>query len=183
MDTPRILSHPLWPFTVEVDGEDLVVRDIVITCFGGANDPQDSGETASGYSTRRHPRALACSLPMDGLQYHGLNAREHAALDHSPIPRLPWGMTLKDGVWVSNGEACEVWVTIGDATKHLTEGVIDLGPGRQASKPGEPHALDLTESAARLFQPGIQNPSRTFEARGSFRIVNGAQFIPKLPPL
>src|SRR5262245_32429214 len=50
-----------WNFKVFVDGEDLVVENVRATCFGGADDPQDSGETASGVSTKNNPGLKACS--------------------------------------------------------------------------------------------------------------------------
>src|SRR5262245_4363779 len=42
-------------FTAEVSGDDIVVRNVKATWFGGADDPEDNGETASGISTRANP--------------------------------------------------------------------------------------------------------------------------------
>jgi len=149
-----------WPFTVEVDGEDLVVRNIVITCFGGGFDPQDTGSTASGLSTLGD-HICGVSLPMNGLQYPGMRSREHAALDGSPIPRLPWGTPVE--------------VTVGNLTYTPTSGIIDLGPGKQASPSStQAHALDLTAPAARVFRClPLYRLSREFEVRGSYRIRGG----------
>lgn len=141
-----------------VDGADIVVDDCVITCFGGTFDPQDSGETASGINTRRNPCIAAVSLPMD-------IGDRCPQTKGSPLPRVPWGTPIQ--------------VTIGNQTVTFGSGVIDLGPGKQASKPGEPHALDLTPSAAALFQPGVpfRMLATRFCERGSFRILGGAKYL------
>ena len=146
-----------WPFEGYIDGADIVVEDIVITCFGGPNDPQDDGQTASGVNTKRAPNIAAVSLPMD------IGPRSPHTMG-SPIPRIPWHTTVA--------------VTIGGKTITLGAGVIDIGPGKQASKPGNPHALDLTPGAAALFAPGVPfaKLASDFEARGSFRIVGGARY-------
>ncbi len=152
-----------WPFAVQVDGEDLIVNNIVITCFGGGFDPQDNGSTASGINT--FGSVAGVSLPMDGRQYPKMSRAEHAALDGSPIPKLPWGTLVE--------------VTIGGVKFTPPAGVIDLGPGHQASKPGEPHALDLTPFAAQHFAPkmSLRFISQGFEERGSYRIIGGARFL------
>jgi len=56
--------------------------------------------------------------------------------------------------------------------------VIDLGPGKKASRPGQPHALDLTVAAAKIFAPdaSLKNLATSFEKRGSYRIIGGAKF-------
>ena len=145
-----------WPFSAFIDGDDIVVNDVVITCFGGAFDPQDSGETASGISTR-NPIVSGVALPMD------IGDRSPATKG-SPIPRVPWGTPVA--------------VTINGKTITLGTGVIDIGPAKHASQPGEPHALDLTPGAAALFSPGIclRKLAADFEARGSYRIIGGAKF-------
>ena len=58
-----------WPFTAYVREGDIVVEDVVITCFGGADDPEDNGETASGINTKYSPNVQGVSLPMDGRQF------------------------------------------------------------------------------------------------------------------
>ncbi len=100
---PRVLrsDDPRFDFVAEVDGADLVVRQTVATWFGGANDPEDNGETASGISTVKRPEIVACALPMNFGPCVG-----------SPIPRLPWGT--------------QVEVTHID--KRISVPVIDLGP-------------------------------------------------------
>lgn len=169
-DGRRILrGDGAWPFEVIVDGEDLLIRDVVITCFGGngdgtISDPQDSGDTASGRNTKSNA-IDGVSVPMDGRMFSGLSEREHRALDGSPIPRLPW-FTL-------------VELTVNGRQFRPKDGIVDLGPGKQASRRGEPHALDLTVPAAALVAADIpRNRLAThFGARGDFRILGAAKFV------
>ena len=115
-----------WPFEVHHDGNDLVCCG-TITCFGGGFDPQDNGDTASGISTLGPVRGV--SLAMDGLKWpRPLSTAEHAALDGAPWPVMPWHTP--------------VTVTIGGDTFTPEAGLLDLGPGHQASRPGDPHVCD-----------------------------------------
>lgn len=142
-----------WPWKAHIDGDDIVVLGARATCFGGSSDPQDNGDTASGISTKKNPDLAAVSLPMDGLAFHGLSRAEHAALDGSPIPRIPWNTPVE--------------VTSGGIT--FTFPVIDLGPGKRTG-----NALDLTIAAARMFNPKAS--ATNFELRCDYRILGGAQF-------
>ena len=110
-----------WSFTAYVDGDDIVVRNARTTWFGGPNDSEDSGATASGLNTRRHPDIKGCALPMS-----------FGPCDGSPLPRLPWG-TLVEIMHPASG-------------KTLTVPVVDLGPSKRTG-----NALDLTEAAFRVF--------------------------------
>jgi hypothetical protein len=102
MAEPQIVKgDDRFGFVVEVDGEDLVVKQTVATWFGGKSDPEDNGETASGISTIKRPAIVACALPMNFGPCAG-----------SPIPRVPWGT--------------QVLVTHLDKT--ISVPVIDLGP-------------------------------------------------------
>lgn len=143
-----------WPFIAEIDGDDIVVRDVKATCFGGDSDPQDNGETASGISTRRNPRLQACALP---LSYSRMEA-----LRGSPIPWMPWRTPVD--------------VTHGDVT--ITVPLIDLGPGKQATRKGQPaHAIDLTVAAARRFMPEASATNFSLHPV-TYRIRGGARFAP-----
>ena len=123
----RILTgEGFWGFTPVVEGNDIVVRGAVATWFGGADDPEDNGETASGVSTKKRPAILGCALPMNFGPCAG-----------SPIPRLPWG-TWVEVVLCATGEKIMV-------------PVIDLGPAR-----GTGHAIDLTPAAFEHFAPRHQ---------------------------
>jgi hypothetical protein len=74
-------------FKVEVEHGDLLVNDAICTWFGGPNDPSDSGEAASGISTRDHPNLIGCALPMDGCH--------SSETDGSPLPKLPWNTFVR----------------------------------------------------------------------------------------
>ncbi len=87
-----------------------------------------------------------------------LSEAEHAALDGSPIPRVPW--------------KTEVRVTNGIGTVNLP--VIDLGPGKRTG-----NAIDLTIAAARFFKPNAT--ARNFEARVDFTIIGAAKFVTSEP--
>lgn len=112
-----------WGFAVLVDGNDLVVRNAKTTWFGGANDPQDNGETASGISTKKRPEVMGCAIPMSFGPCKG-----------SPLPRVPWG-TKVEVKHLASG-------------KTITVPVIDLGPARSTG-----NALDLTPAAFKHFAP------------------------------
>lgn len=148
------LGDGTWPWTARIDGDDVVVDDCRMTCFGGDDDPQDSGATASGINTKHNPTLRACSLPMDGRFFPGLTQREHKALDGSPIPRVPFQTLVK--------------IIAGPAT--MTLPAIDLGPGKPTG-----NALDLTIAAARVINP--KATARNFEARGSYRILGAAKYV------
>lgn len=171
-----------WPYVWCVDGDDLVagtMKDgcftpggIVITSFGGwgggnISDPQDNGETASGKNTKQ--QALSgVSLAMDPEDYPEMKAndpRGYAALVGAPLPRLPWGML--------------VTVNVNGVDTTPPDGIIDLGPGRKASKPGEPHGCDLTPIAAHLVLPSVSvsRAANAFEVRGSVRAHGAAKFV------
>jgi hypothetical protein len=155
VSTGRVLrGDGTWPWTARIDGEDIVILNARATCFGGSDDPQDSGETASGISTKKNPSLAACSLPMDGRQFSGLRPAERAALDGSPIPRLPWKTMVR--------------VTCGSIS--FDAPVIDLGPGKRTG-----NALDLTIAAARKIDP--KATARSFEARVDVRILGGAKHV------
>ena len=133
-------------------GDDIVVRDVRATCFGGANDPQDSGETASGISTKGNPSLKACALP---ICYAGRSPALLKALGGSPIPKVPW----KTPVEIRSGG------------KTLIVGVIDLGPAKHTG-----NAIDLTIAAARVFNP--RATATNFEMQCSYRIIGGAKYLP-----
>lgn len=143
-----------WGFTIRTEGNDLIMPMGRATCFGGDSDPQDDGSTASGISTRLHGDIAAVSLPMNGERWPNGSKAFHAALDGSPLGRLPW-LTLVD-------------VTIGTQTE--TFPVIDLGPGKRTG-----NALDLTKTAARHF---VRNANAVnFAQSCSYRIRGGVSLV------
>src|SRR5262249_41636109 len=135
---PVLSGDGSYGFQVTVDGDDLVVRDVSATWFGGDSDPQDSGETASGVFTKGHPDLMGCALPMD------LGDRSPST-QGSPIPKLPWGMKrLSNGsqVLVPGGTIVRVF---SHSTQEVVEiPLIDLGP---AKPPAAHAAIDLSVAA------------------------------------
>ena len=98
-DDPAVLrGDGRYGFTARVEGDDLVVRNVRATWFGGAHDPDDNGQTASGVSTRLHPDLLGCALPMNGFRL----------TRGSPLPDLPWMTTEVEIYRGSNGRRLTV---------------------------------------------------------------------------
>ncbi len=144
-----------WPWHAWLDGPDIVVVNVRGTAFGGANDDGDSGETASGLSTRMNPNFVGCALPM---AYTGTSASLKAALGGSPIPRIPWRTPVE--------------ITSIATGKTILAQVIDLGPGKRTG-----NAIDLTVAAARLF---ISNSTaNNFALACHYRIRNAAKYLTK----
>ncbi len=123
------------------------------TCFGGSDDPQDDGQTASGISTK-NPAVFGVALPMDGRQFPGASHGTHVALDGSPIPKVPWRTLVRVEAMGQKHEFM----------------AIDLGPAKRTG-----NALDLTIAAARMFDPRAS--ATNFEMRCTYRIIGGAKFV------
>lgn len=146
------MNFTTWQFNVERKGDDLYICSldggpVRATCFGGLNDPQDSGQTASGISTKANPSLQACSLPM--------RVDNMAALAGSPIPRLPW--------------LTKVEVTSYATPFVFVFPVIDIGPGKRTG-----NAIDLTIAAARKFKPTAS--ATNFGMQCYVRIIGGAKY-------
>jgi hypothetical protein len=136
------------PFTLVVDGNDLVVNDSYASWWGGPNDPEDLGPTASRLvDLKKQPDFRGCSLPMAGFSAGG-------RLAGSPIPKLPWGTI--------------VHVTSVDSGSSLDLPLIDLGPS-----PLTGSAISLTAAAFRALGGDFEKR----RMRVSFRIVGGAKFL------
>lgn len=131
----------------EIDGEDLVIRHARVTCFGGANDPQDNGDTASGVSTK-DPAVVGCALPM--------RTPTLKELRDSPLPRMPW--------------KTEVMFTEESTLKAQAIPVIDLGPALHTGNAG-----DLTIAAAKFFNPHAS--ATNFEMIATIRVIGGAKYL------
>lgn len=159
--TPKFLTKSGIPWTVEIDGKDLVVRKVKVTAFGGGHDAGDpTGHTESGVmNDGSNPNLMGCALP--------IKANE-AATKKSPLafkPPIPWHTKVR--FW--NGD---------DETKAIETELIDNGPD-VLDYPD--HAADLTVAAAKKFAPAIpiDDMATDFEETLSYRIINGANFIPK----
>jgi hypothetical protein len=162
------ISKPGIPWTVEIDGADLVVRNVKVTAFGGAEDARtgnDDGQSESGVVTAIHQpgggwvdtMAAGCALPV--------NKRE-AATAPSPLAftrRIPWH--TKVHFWAGN-----------DETSGVTYDLIDNGPNvlKYSANAG-----DLTPAAAQFFAPKMPFDRfvHDFAYTLSYRVIGGAQFI------
>jgi hypothetical protein len=148
-----------WSWFAEIEGDDIIVRNAIATAFGGAADPMDSGETASGCPTKENPDLMGCALPMDG---YGV-----ASLKGSPLPKIPFGVHRDCS---DNAGGAHVAVTHRASGKTITVPAIDLGPGKRTG-----HALDLTVAAAKKFDSSAT--ANNFEMKLDYRIIDGAKFV------
>ena len=147
-------------FTIEIDGNDIVVRDVIVTSFGGGHDPGDDGQTESGVlNNGSNPYLLGCALPIRSTE---------AATAPSPFsdpnkPHIPWGTKVL--FWSGN-----------DESEAVETELIDNGPD-VAKYPN--HAADLTVYAASKFNSSIpiDRMADDFEATLSYRVVGGAPFV------
>ena len=152
-DLPILRGDGTWPWSAHIDGDDIVVLNARATCFGGGDDPQDNGETASGINTKRNPELKACALPRI---YLGRNPALVKALGGSPIPDIRFNS--------------QVEVTEVSSRKTLTVPFIDIGPAKKTG-----NAIDLTVAAARFFNP--KATARSFELRCHYRILGAAKYV------
>jgi hypothetical protein len=150
------------PWSVKVDGKDLVVENVLATCFGGKFDSGDDGTTASGVKNDGYPKAgakpMGVALPVE---------LSSPKTNNSPIAfkeQIPWKSGVK--VWrITDGEA-----------KAVNCILIDNGPNtvRYPS-----HALDLNPNVALLFAPDYdpKEIANGWSENGfSYRIIGGAQY-------
>ena len=148
-----------WAFFGQIEGDDIVVRNVWATAFGGNADPQDNGETASGYNTKDHPAVTAVALPMDGYGVKSLTG--------SPIPKLQFGLHSNGE---TNPDGAHVIVTSHDGKETPALPVIDLGPSRSTQ-----NGIDLTVAAAKMFYP--QASASNFKVRVDYRILGAAKHV------
>jgi hypothetical protein len=158
------ITKPGIPWEVEVDGDDLVVRNIRATCFGGKFDSGDTGQTESGVINNGYPTAdaypMGVALPIRSTE---------AATRGSPLaftgPHIPWKTEIK--VWKeSEGEETAVSGIL-----------IDNGPdvSRYPS-----HALDLNPNFVLHYEPDFdpRKVANQWSGEGfSYRIVGGAKYV------
>ncbi len=154
------IEKPGWSFAVIVHGDDLLVENTTATWFGGARDPMDSGDTASGVKTKGNPKLLGCSLPMN---YQGPDLATRKAVGGSPLPMMPWGLARTGDPKVGG---TNVIVTSGN--KSITVPLIDIGPARWARD-----GIDLTQAAFTALGGSL----RAGVIKVSYRIIGGAKFL------
>lgn len=146
-----LLTGPRYPFYGIIEGADIVVDGVWATWFGGANDPQDDGTTASGANTKTNPHLMGCSLPMD---YHRPNDNP---CHGSPFPKFPFFST-------------KIQVTNKLTGKVGTYMLIDDGPEPPPIAIG---ALDLTQPAFLEMEGDL----KVGRIPVSFRIIGGATLL------
>lgn len=144
----KLIGDGTWTWIqMSKDGEDLVIEPGIVTAFGGDSDSMDSGETASGISTRDNPSYIGCALPM--------RRDSSPSLRGSPIPNLPWKTTV---------------IFSDDHGVSVNTKLIDEGPARWTK-----HIGDLTVAAAQLFDRNAS--ANNFERVLGIRIVGGAKYL------
>lgn len=157
----RVISTAHIPWVVVIDGDDLVVRNIVATCFGGEFDAGDNGQTESGImNDGSDPDLMGIALP--------IRSTERATKD-SPLafsgPHIPWMTPVM--VWRDkDGEDSAVDCLL-----------IDNGPNVMLFPT---HALDLNPNVAALFAPNMPKSqlANKWSSMGfSYRIMGGAKFV------
>ena len=109
-----------YKFKLAVDGPNLVVDSARATWFGGPDDEDDDGETASGIvNTRQNPDYIGLSLPMYEVS---------KACHGSPIPKLPWGTHVRITNIATGVSVIATLVDVGPSAPPLAQGDIDLCP-------------------------------------------------------
>lgn len=136
---------------VFVDGADITAKNVIATRWGGKDDDQDGGITASGLSTRDHPDYLGVSLPM---RVPTQSSALRAAIGGSPIPKLPWYTPVK--------------VYSHKTGKIVFGHLIDIGPAHWTK-----HGIDLTNALVEAL--GLDLSDGTYLV--DFRIIGGSQYV------
>ncbi len=148
----KTVSKPGWNFEVLIDGDDLVVNNTAATWFGGDNDSQDNGLTASGVHTAGNPQCMGCALPVIVRDAEG---KLMVSTYDSPLavePHIPWKTQVK----------------VTRAGVSITVPLIDNGPTKSSG-----HGIDLTQAAFRAL--GV--PLRSGVALVSYRVIGGAKYL------
>lgn len=149
-------------FKVEFQNGDVVVRNVIITSFGGGHDSGDDGQTESEVlNDGSDPKLLGCALPIRSTE----NATRMSPLADAQKAHIPWGTIVR--FWKGNDEF--------DPENSIETVLIDNGP--DVSK-YPTHAGDLTVMAANFFAPQIPIPkiANEFEAILSYRVIGGAAY-------
>ncbi len=161
-DTKPIIRKPGIPWYAEIDGADIVVRNVVSTCFGGGFDAGDNGETESGVKNDgSDPNLMGVALPIRSTE----KATKGSPLANEKKPHIPWGTVVR--VWMeSDGEETAVECRL-----------LDNGPNQLVCPT---HAIDCTVAVARRFKPGLsaRRAANSWSASGvSYRVIGGAKYI------
>jgi hypothetical protein len=149
------------PWTAYIDGDDVVLIDVIATCFGGDYDAGDNGLTESGARTKGNPSIMGIALPVRSTE---------AATRISPLadpnkPHIPWF------------SKCRVWRKWEGESLGCDAEVIDNGPDELHFPT---HAFDVTPAVAHHFTPGMPLASlpNDWEANGMcLRIFGAAKYV------
>ncbi len=147
-------------FKIQIDGPDILVRNVIVTSFGGGHDSGDDGRTESGVmNDGRDPNLLGCALPIRSTE----KATNKSPLASRLKTHIPWNTEVR------------FWQGEDEITGIITR-LIDNGP--DVSK-YPTHAGDLTVYAAHFFNPAIpvRDMANRFEMILSYRIIGGAAFV------
>lgn len=148
-------------FKIEIDGDDIVVRNVLVTAFGGGHDLGDNGETESGVKNNgSNPFLMGCALPIRSTEA----ATRQSPLSNPDKPHIPWHTKVK--FWGAN---------IPEANA-IETALIDNGP--DVSK-YPTHGGDLTIFAARHFNFTIKEKdmANNFSMILNYRVIGGAKYI------
>jgi hypothetical protein len=147
---------------IQRQGNDIIVKNVDITCWGGGNDAGDGGQTESGIlNDGSDPNLLGCALPIRSTE----NATRMSPLADAQTAHIPWGTTVH--FWKGSDEY--------DPANSIDTVLIDNGPDFE-KYPN--HAGDLTVAAAQFFSPqiSIYQIANKFSAILNYRIINAAMY-------
>lgn len=155
----RLLPSNL-PWTAKVDGDDLLVTNIMATCFGGRWDKGDNGQTESGLKNDGTTTQFLVALPIRSTE---------SATSSSPFAfkgeHIPWSTQVK--VWKTSD---------GESTAKI--GLLaDNGPDVQEYPT---HALDMNPNLVLSFYPDLdpQEVANIWSGTGfSYRILGAAKYV------
>lgn len=150
----KLVGDGTWSWlNLYVDDNDLFCPETEGSMFGDiedVKDGQDNGKGASGFPIAMHPQYCGVSLPM---AHSGLSS-----LDGSPIPHLPWFIT--------------VVVRDIESGKWTYAQLVDLGPSKYVNGKELMRGIDLsvgTVSALGLHKNDLY--------KVAFRIIGGSQYV------
>lgn len=130
---------------------------VICTWFGGNDDPEDNGSTASGLSTKNNPDILGCALPIP----------TYKATEGSPLPKMPYLITMVE-VWTRDYSIPDPSTGFAYTMRTITVPLIDVGPALDTN-----HAIDLTVAAFQKLGGNLNNG----KLKVAFRIIGAAQYL------
>lgn len=141
----------VYPSGVSTDGDDIVARNVEGTRWGGSDDSQDGGQSASGLKTSEHPDYIGVSLP---IRVSTQSSALLAAIGGSPIPKIPWYTPVK--------------VYSHKAQKFVFGHLIDIGPAKYTG-----HGIDMTNALVEALGLSLSDGVYLVD----FRIIGGAKYV------